>query len=215
MTDAALLLPFGEHRPEVAHSAWLAPNATLVGQVSIGENSSVFYGAVARGDMDFITIGAGSNLQDNVVVHTDTGVPTVIGDGVSVGHAAVLHGCTVENDCLIGALLCNETRAMDWLMDLIANGGSTQELRKWLFAPCAAPPTSSPARGRIVCNCFDVAESEIVADFASGLDLDAVQAKRKCGTSCGSCRTELHRLQGQGASKTKGDPTGKTETCRV
>ncbi|MBL8414077.1 MAG: molybdopterin-dependent oxidoreductase [Propionivibrio sp.] len=121
----------------------------------------------------------------------------------------------IEDDCLIGALLCNETRATDWLMDLIARGGSTQELRKWLFAPCAAPPTASPARGRIVCNCFDVAESEILADFASGLDLAAVQTKRKCGTSCGSCRTELHRLQGQGASKTQMDPIVKTESCRV
>ena len=109
----------------------------------------------------------------------------------------------IENDCLIGALLCNETRATDWLLDLIARGRSTQELRKWLFAPCAAPPASSPVRSRIVCNCFDVAESEIVADLASGLDLAAVQAKRKCGTSCGSCRTELHRLQRLGSSKTR------------
>lgn len=127
MTDAALLLPFGEHRPDVAHSAWLAPNATLVGQVSIGENSSVFYGAVARGDMDFITIGAGSNLQDNVVVHTDTGVPTVIGDGVSVGHAAVLHGCTVENDCLIGMSATVLNRAVIGRGSLVAAGAVVLE----------------------------------------------------------------------------------------
>lgn len=122
MTDAALLLPFGEYRPEVADSAWLAPNATLIGRVTIGENSSVFYGAVARGDMDSITIGSGSNLQDNVVVHTDTGVPTVVGDGVSVGHAAVLHGCTVEDDCLIGMSATVLNRAVIGRGSLVAAG---------------------------------------------------------------------------------------------
>ena len=122
MTDAALLLPFGEHRPEVAESAWLAPTATLVGRVSIGDYSSVFYGAVARGDMDSITIGAGSNLQDNVVVHTDTGVPTIIGDGVSVGHAAVIHGCTIEDDCLIGMSATVLNRAIVGRGSLIAAG---------------------------------------------------------------------------------------------
>ena len=114
MTDAPLLLPFGEHRPEVAQSAWLAPNATLVGRVSIGDHSSVFYGAVAR--------GAGSNLQDNVVVHTDTGVPTIIGDGVSVGHAAVLHGCTIEDDCLIGMSATVLNRAIVGRGSLVAAG---------------------------------------------------------------------------------------------
>ena len=106
----------------MAQSAWLAPNATLVGRVSIGDHSSVFYGAVARGDMDSITIGAGSNLQDNVVVHTDTGVPTIIGDGVSVGHAAVLHGCTIEDDCLIGMSATVLNRAIVGRGSLVAAG---------------------------------------------------------------------------------------------
>jgi assimilatory nitrate reductase catalytic subunit len=73
----------------------------------------------------------------------------------------------IEDDRLAGALLCNETRATDWLLDLIARGGSTAELRKWLFARLRAPPAAGPARGRIVCNCFDVSESEIRADLAS------------------------------------------------
>ena len=106
----------------MAQSAWLAPNATLVGRVSIGDHSSVFYGAVARGDMDSITIGAGSNLQDNVVVHTDTGVPTIVGDGVSVGHAAVLHGCTIEDDCLIGMSATVLNRAVVGRGSLVAAG---------------------------------------------------------------------------------------------
>ncbi|HNP15389.1 MAG TPA: gamma carbonic anhydrase family protein [Terrimesophilobacter sp.] len=98
----ALLIPFGGHSPVVDETAFVAPNATLVGRVSLGPESSVFYGAVLRGDTDQITLGARSNLQDNVVVHCDVGIPTTIGSGVSVGHGAVVHGCTIEDDCLIG-----------------------------------------------------------------------------------------------------------------
>ena len=102
MTPSPLTVPFSNHTPSVSATAWVAPNATLVGQVTLGENSSIFYGAVLRADVDAITIGAGSNLQDNVTVHCDAGIPTTVGAGVSVGHAAVLHGCTIEDDCLIG-----------------------------------------------------------------------------------------------------------------
>ncbi|MDO9395951.1 MAG: gamma carbonic anhydrase family protein [Herbiconiux sp.] len=88
--------------PKVDPEAWAAPTAVLIGRVTLAARSSVFYGAVLRGDNDPIVLGEGSNLQDNVVVHTDLGRPTTIGRGVSVGHGAVLHGCTVEDDCLIG-----------------------------------------------------------------------------------------------------------------
>jgi assimilatory nitrate reductase catalytic subunit len=103
----------------------------------------------------------------------------------------------IEDDRLAGALLCKETRATDWLLDLIVRGGSTQDLRKWLFAPLATPPASGPARGRIVCNCFDVSENEIRADLTAGLTLAALTEKRKCGTNCGSCLPELKRLAAQ------------------
>ncbi len=99
---SAVILPYDGNSPAIADSAWVAPNATLVGRVSLGENASVFYGSVLRADVDSITIGDGSNIQDNVSVHCDTGIPTTVGRGVSVGHSAVLHGCTVEDDCLIG-----------------------------------------------------------------------------------------------------------------
>ena len=88
--------------PQIPGSAWVAPNATLIGKVILGENASVFYTAVLRGDMDSISIGEGSNIQDGCVAHTDEGFPVVVGTGVSVGHRAVLHGCTVEDDSLIG-----------------------------------------------------------------------------------------------------------------
>lgn len=98
----ALIVPIAGNTPSVPESAWVAPNATLVGRVTLAESSSVFYGAVLRADVDAITVGEGSNIQDNVVVHCDAGKPTTIGANVSVGHAAVLHGCTVEDGSLIG-----------------------------------------------------------------------------------------------------------------
>ena len=97
-----LILPFDGIWPAVDPAAWLAPAAVVIGRVTIDAEASVFYGAVVRADMDTIDLGRGSNLQDNVVVHTDFGFPTRIGARVSVGHSAVVHGCTVEDDCLIG-----------------------------------------------------------------------------------------------------------------
>jgi carbonic anhydrase/acetyltransferase-like protein (isoleucine patch superfamily) len=91
-----MIVRLGERVPEVAGTAWVADGATVVGSVTLGEHVGVFYGAVLRGDMQPITIGDRSNLQDGVVVHTDPGFPVTVGTGVSVGHNAVLHGCTIE-----------------------------------------------------------------------------------------------------------------------
>ncbi|HEX4057762.1 MAG TPA: gamma carbonic anhydrase family protein [Galbitalea sp.] len=88
--------------PVVDATAFVAPTASVIGRVTLAPNSSVFYGAVLRGDIDSISIGAGSNVQDNVSMHTDVGITLVVGSGVSVGHNAVVHGCVVEDDCLIG-----------------------------------------------------------------------------------------------------------------
>jgi carbonic anhydrase/acetyltransferase-like protein (isoleucine patch superfamily) len=98
----ALQLPFESSSPDVAASAFLAPTAVLIGRVRVEEDAVVMFGAVLRGDREAIVLGAGSNLQDNVVVHGDPGSPALIGRGVSVGHGAVVHGCTIEDDCLIG-----------------------------------------------------------------------------------------------------------------
>ena len=95
-------ISFNGDAPEVDPTAWIAPTATLIGAVTIGARVGIYYGAVVRGDSNTIVIGPGSNLQDNVVVHADPGFPATVGSGVSVGHAAVLHGCTIEDDCLIG-----------------------------------------------------------------------------------------------------------------
>lgn len=96
------VIPFHGTRPTVDATAWIAPTATVIGAVTIGARTGVFYGAVLRGDTSRIVIGAGSNLQDAVVVHADPDFPATVGNGVSVGHSAVLHGCTIEDNCLIG-----------------------------------------------------------------------------------------------------------------
>lgn len=93
---------FGDATPAVADTAWVAPNATVIGRVEIASQASVFYTAVLRGDVSSIRIGAGSNVQDGVVIHADPEFPATIGAGVSVGHRAVVHGCTIEDNCLIG-----------------------------------------------------------------------------------------------------------------
>ena len=98
----ALVIPYAGVSPTIHPEAWLAPTAVLVGDVTVSVAASIFYGAVVRADLAAVTIGEATNLQDNVVVHTASGHPTVIGPGVSIGHSAVVHGCTIEADCLIG-----------------------------------------------------------------------------------------------------------------
>lgn len=98
----AVLLPFESSLPTVAATAFLAQNATLIGRVVIAERASVFFGAVVRADRELISLGEGSNLQDNVSVHGDPDAAVRIGRNVSVGHGAVVHGCTIEDNCLIG-----------------------------------------------------------------------------------------------------------------
>ncbi len=83
-------------------SVFVATGAVITGDVTIGPGSSVWYNAVVRGDMEPITIGSNTNIQDLVVVHVDEGFPCVVGNKVGVGHSAILHGCTVEDECLIG-----------------------------------------------------------------------------------------------------------------
>lgn len=91
-----------DKEPRIAESAWIAPNATVIGDVRLGENCSIWWNATLRGDNDPIEIGANSNIQDGSVLHTDEGVPMKIGANVTVGHLVMLHGCTVGDGSLIG-----------------------------------------------------------------------------------------------------------------
>ncbi len=88
--------------PDIDQDAWIAPTATVVGRVKVGPTSGIWYGAVLRAEFEDITIGAGSNLQDGVAAHVDPGFPLTVGENVSVGHNAVLHGCTIGDGSLVG-----------------------------------------------------------------------------------------------------------------
>ncbi len=98
----AVAVPAGEAIIDIHPTAFIAPGAVVLGDVTLGARASVWYGAVLRGDVDAIVVGEASNIQDGTVVHVDQGLPTRIGARVGVGHRAILHGCTVEDDCLIG-----------------------------------------------------------------------------------------------------------------
>src|SRR5215207_3515363 len=102
IADGASVLSAAGRTPDIHPSAFVAAGARVVGGVTLSEGSSVWYNAVLRADGDTITVGAGSNLQDNVSVHVDRGRPVVIGQNVSVGHNAVVHGCTIGDGSLIG-----------------------------------------------------------------------------------------------------------------
>jgi carbonic anhydrase/acetyltransferase-like protein (isoleucine patch superfamily) len=112
MTDKVYALPIAPHHgvePRLAHGSWVHPHATVIGEVSLGRDASVWPGAVIRGDVNWISIGDATNIQDNSVLHVShktpanpAGGPLVIGARVTVGHTVILHACTIEDECLIG-----------------------------------------------------------------------------------------------------------------
>ena len=122
-----MIVSFDGHTPAVDATAFVAENATLIGRVTLAADSSVFYGSVLRGDTDSISIGAGSNVQDNVSMHTDEGIQLVVGSGVSIGHGAVVHGCVIEDDCLIGMGATILNRAVIGAGSLVAAGAVVLE----------------------------------------------------------------------------------------
>ena len=97
-----MIYTLGDRRPIVAEDCFVAPSAAVIGSVTLGPRASVWFGVVARGDQDNIVIGAGSNVQDNSVLHVDPGEPLTIGNNVTVGHMAMLHGCEIGDSSLIG-----------------------------------------------------------------------------------------------------------------
>ena len=88
--------------PEISADSWVAPNAIIIGKVKLEKNSSIWFNAVLRGDIEKIVIGENSNIQDGSVLHTDPGYPLTVGKGVTVGHMVMLHGCEISDDTLIG-----------------------------------------------------------------------------------------------------------------
>ena len=98
-----MIVPFDNKSPLVHPTAFIADNAMVIGDVEIGEDSSVWFGSVVRGDVNYIRIGARTNIQDHTIIHVNTGThPTILEDEITVGHRVTLHGCYVESGCLVG-----------------------------------------------------------------------------------------------------------------
>ena len=128
---------------DIQGNAWVAPGACVVGNVTLGDESSVWYNAVLRGDMAPIVVGCGSNVQDGTVVHADNGFPCKIGNGTSIGHNAIIHGCTIGNNTVIGmgAIIMNGAQVGS---DCIIGAGSL--VTKNTVIPDGSLVMGSPAK---------------------------------------------------------------------
>ncbi len=161
------LYEFEGHRPELPADAqyFVAPTACLIGKVRIGALASVWFGATLRGDNEFISVGDESNIQDNCVLHTDPGFPLTIGRGVTVGHLAMLHGCTIGDNSLIGmgATVMNGTvigkNCIVGAHALLGEGKSVDDNSMVLGAP-----------GRVVKTLDETAEAALQAAARSYVD---------------------------------------------
>ena len=113
-----MILSYKDIYPVTEPAAYIAPSADVIGDVTLGEDSSIWFNVTIRGDIASITIGERTNIQDNAVVHVNTGMPTVIGNDVTVGHGAIIHACTIGNHCLIGmgAIVLNQAVLPEYTM---------------------------------------------------------------------------------------------------
>jgi carbonic anhydrase/acetyltransferase-like protein (isoleucine patch superfamily) len=126
-TTAGTVLTISGHTPVISPTAWIAPTAVLIGEVYVREGASVWFGAIARGDIERIDIGRGAVVQDGVILHTDAGHPLEIGAEAVIGHAAIVHGCRVESGCLIGMGATNLTGALIATGSIVAAGAVVLE----------------------------------------------------------------------------------------
>ena len=140
-----MIRALGARKPRIAASAWVSPSAEVIGEVTIGEDASIWPSAVLRGDLEPIVIGARSNIQDGAIAHTTGGVcPCEIGEDVTVGHRAILHGCRVDGPSLIGmgAILLDRAHVPAWC--IVAAGALVPEGKKlesgWLYLGAPARP---------------------------------------------------------------------------
>lgn len=113
--------------PEIAADAYIAPSATLIGRVKIGAGANIWFGTVLRGDMDEIIVGAGTNIQDLTMVHVDDNTPCIIGERVTIGHRAIVHGCVLEDECLVGMGAVIQNRARIGRHALVGSGSVVRE----------------------------------------------------------------------------------------
>lgn len=140
-TFKANILPFEGKLPRIHPTAWIAPTAVVIGDVEIGEGASVWYNCVLRGDTAAITVGARSNVQDGTIVHLNAGEPTRIGADVTIGHACIIHACTLEDGAFVGmgATVLDraviETGGMIGAGGLLAPGKVIRRNELWLGSP--------------------------------------------------------------------------------
>ncbi|MDB9743165.1 gamma carbonic anhydrase family protein [Pelagibacteraceae bacterium] len=97
-----MIYDFEGHTPKLDPNSWVASNSVIIGKVELKKDSNIWFNVTLRGDVESITVGEGSNVQDGSVVHSDPGCPVIIGKNVTIGHLVMLHGCVIEDDCLIG-----------------------------------------------------------------------------------------------------------------
>ena len=165
----ATILPYEGKRPRIADDAFIAPTATLIGDVEIGSRSSIWYGCTVRGDVNYVRIGENTNIQDNTVIHVDSvRYPTIIGDNILVGHMCVIHACTLEDGCFIGMRAC--------VMD-----GAVVESGAMVAAGALVIPGKRIARGQLWAgspakHMRDLTDEEI-AGFRTATDLYAEYAQ--------------------------------------
>ena len=107
-----MIYDFEKYTPKIDPNSWVAPNAVIIGNVELKKNSNIWFNTTLRGDLEPIIIGENSNIQDGSVIHTDPGCPTIVGNGVTVGHMVMLHGCTIGDNSLIGigAVILNKAK---------------------------------------------------------------------------------------------------------
>jgi carbonic anhydrase/acetyltransferase-like protein (isoleucine patch superfamily) len=122
-----MIYRFKDQAPDIGRGSFIAPDAVLIGRVRIGERSGVWFGSVIRGDVDRIVIGDETNIQDLCVVHVDAAVPAVIGSRVTVGHRAILHGCRIDDECVVGMGSVIQNRARVGSHSIVASGSVVRE----------------------------------------------------------------------------------------
>jgi carbonic anhydrase/acetyltransferase-like protein (isoleucine patch superfamily) len=137
------IFALGDKKPVIPASCYIAENATLIGDVILGERVSILFGAVLRADNEPITIGDDSNVQDNSVLHTDPGAPLNIGKGVTIGHMVMLHGCTIGDGALIGVAAVVLNHSVIGKDSLVGAGAVVTEGKKF---PDRAVIFGSPAK---------------------------------------------------------------------
>lgn len=125
-----MIIGYNGKRPKIGKNVFIAPTACVIGDVEIKDGSSIWYGAVLRGDLAPITVGSETNIQDNCTVHTDENCPAIIGNRVTIGHNAVVHGCTIEDACLIGINAVVLNHAVIHTGSIVAAGSLVRETQE-------------------------------------------------------------------------------------